>query len=148
MEHDQSAREIHLNPTIRKNIPPYKNVVWRVKGGEFHHLKIKLNGCEVESDVEAGDDDRLEAGYVGGGFPNFVKSKFFSESGPQTRANSAGVDLGEDHNLSRTVKRRGRDADLDRWPELENLIDRLSNCDLGPAGFFVICHRDSDFRPA
>ena len=147
MEHGQSTRKVHLNPAIRKNIPPNKNVVWRVQGGQTHNVCLDFSGWKKQRDPEVRCDDGVAPSLVHDPSIDWVEAESVAQARAHSRTRGARVDLSADHNLSRTVIRSGRDANLDRWPELEKIIDRLSNCDLGPGGFFVICHRDTDFRP-
>jgi hypothetical protein len=46
------------------------------------------------------------------------------------------------HNLA-AQERMGRDAYIDSGTALNEIIDRLAKVDLGPSGFFVICHASS-----
>lgn len=142
MKARHAAGKINKKPAIGKNVAAKKNIVWRVQGGQVHHLKVDLGGREVEPDHVAGSDNGAEARYVCGGFPNFVKSKFCGETGPQTRATGTGVDLGTHGSHALAEKGHGRNSDIECGTVLENVLDRLLDYDFGPGGFFIVCHPD------
>ncbi len=147
MERCQSTRKIHDESAIRKNVPPNKNIVWRVQGGQTHDIRLDIGGRQNEPDSEVGSDDGGAAGFMDFPTVDWFETELAGEPRTHSRSSSARIDLSKDRHQARSLERNGGDSNLDRWPILDKLIDRLGNSDLGPGGFFVICHRDSDFRP-
>jgi hypothetical protein len=76
-----------------------------------------------------------------GAFGDWFEVEFSGQPRAYGGAASARVDLCQGRSPS-CPEGNGRDADFNGWPVLNEVINRLSVSNLGPAGFFVICHRD------
>jgi hypothetical protein len=135
--------EIDREFAIRKNIASDKHIMWRVQGGHSHDIQIDVGRWQEQSDVEIRGFDRRQASLIKSAKINRLEAEFFGKAFTDACAARPGVDLGENPRSHRTLnKGRGGNFDGEGWPILEKVIDRLSVSDLGPAGFFIICHRD------
>jgi hypothetical protein len=74
--------------------------------------------------------------------PDRFSVKNAGQSRAYCSAGGSGIDQGNDSHAFRPVNGEGHDANFDRGPILDEIIDRLSKSNLGPTGFFVICHSD------
>ena len=61
MKTGRPAREIDDKPTSRQNVSSDESVVWRVKGGEVHHIDFEIGGGDEDARaLRAGDFKREE----------------------------------------------------------------------------------------
>jgi len=140
MKPDHSATKVHHKAATRKNIPANKNIVWRVEGGKSYDLQVEFSAGEVESNLKCRRDDRVSPRVVQFAVVNSDKPKSFSQSSADARSRRAGVNLGTGARHLSANERIGGDANLERRPVLNQVVDVLAKVDLDPNGFFVICH--------
>ena len=107
MQSGYAAREINNQAALRQNIPPNKNVVWRVKGGQSYNLQLNIGGGQCEADhVVTGANGLAPC------FSDFSRSEgfefeFFDELGADASPVSAGVDLSQNAFWLETKRRDG-----------------------------------------
>ncbi len=144
MKRRGAVSEIDDEAATSKDIATDKNVVWRIKGGESYDLSLDVAGWQRDSNTEEGSDDWWQPGLVSFGVPNIFKFQMQGQRFTDGCNSRSGVDLRQGFDAWPPVD--GADQNIDAGAVLDNVIDRLAKCDLGPSGFFVICHRDSRER--
>jgi hypothetical protein len=141
MKADNPRNKIHHEPAIRKDVPPNKNVMWRAKGGEASHFVLNIGMGQRQANKMVGDHKALPPGLMDFAMlPIWHQAESFSELCTDPSASRASVNLGEDPRTVSAVN--ACDADLNSGAILDQLVNRLTKCDLGPSGFFIIGHHD------
>ena len=143
MKTHQSSRKINSKPTIRQHVTSDQNIVWRVQE-ETHHIHLNIGRGKEQPDPVLVDLDGLTSGIANLPFTDWIEAEFADQFRAEPGLSGARVDLSEYSHHPRSFEGNGRDANFDRWPIFEKFVDLLSNSDLGPRGFFIICHRDSE----
>lgn len=122
-----------------QHVSANKNIVWRIKGGEAHDVSLDISKWQRDLDAEIRRLKFFEARLMHAAPGNRFKRELEREWCADARTGGPSVDLSEDL-ITGTALGRAND-NSNGWPMLDKLIDRLANSDLGPKGFFVICHR-------
>jgi len=144
MQSRHATNKIDNKATTRKNIAPNKNVVIRRDAGQPKNISIYLDaGRKEQSHPKIVAFDGFAPGLASDTDVDRLEIKFACQPRANSGARCASVDQSENAYHTGALKGHRRDADCDRWPVFDKVIDLLGNSDLGPAGFFVICHRDS-----
>lgn len=143
MKPRSSGRKIDAQPRSPQNVATDNDIVWFPKEWQSNDFRFKLQSAEAQTDAVEGDDDWFasclsEESVVAvrsqGKPPRYL--------GTDTGAMRSRVDLCQHDNRVGLDKRNGSNANLESWSVLSKVIDGLAKADLGPAGFFVVCHRD------
>src|SRR5688572_4495979 len=93
-------------------------------------------------DRKVGNEEFFSPGFVDFAAGDRLDVKNACEPRADACAPGSRVDLSEDRYGPRSLRERERgDCSFDGGPVFEKLLDRLFNTDLGPAGFFIVCHR-------
>jgi len=140
MKRGGAGREINREAAAGKEITADKNIVWRIKGNETHDISLDITRWQRNSDPEIGCMDGGKARLVNFSPPNWLKVERRGQGFTDTGAGGPGVNLSESVDI--WAADNVADNNLDRRPIFENIIDRLAKFDLGPNGFFIVCHSD------
>jgi hypothetical protein len=95
MKRSGAVREIDGEAAKGKNITPYQNVVWRLKGGESYDFDLDVAGWQRDSDTEERKHGWGKPRLVSFGMPNLFKFQLNGQRHANRRCGSSGVDLRE-----------------------------------------------------
>ncbi|MGB3830894.1 MAG: hypothetical protein WA975_03410 [Mesorhizobium sp.] len=140
---------------MTKDISPNEKIVGLGEGRQTGDMTTDTHGAQLarwritkshdDIDLMKIDGDPFSAGldYIAGTMSPELKTS--DHVGADAAHGGASVDLSEN---AHSVGLRGNIANggSDRRPVLDQVIDTLSKADLGPDGFFVICHRGAPLR--
>jgi hypothetical protein len=136
--------EINSQSATREEVAPDKNVVWRIKGAETHNLSLDIAAWQRDADAEEWRRNRGKPRVVSFSPPSWQKIKSGGQRFADACSGRAGIDLREGFDSWPSID--CADGDLNGRAMLDDVIDRLADSELGPNGFFIVCHRDSRQR--
>lgn len=138
LQANNAGCKIDCEPADREYVPADKEVVWRFPNGKTRHVKLKSHtGPRPEKlQIKTICGNGLPPDLAEIAFPRWIKVEAISEALADYRDGRACIDEGLNDEISGSA-----DTHFDGRPMLEKLVDRLSDVDFGPRGFFIICHR-------
>jgi hypothetical protein len=140
-----TARKINVQSRVRQQITPDQDIVRRVKRGNNCDLHLSFEKLMREHDrshsrANTGPTCLMDS-------PGFLKLKRESVGniGADGSVTTPRINLSKHVHRAANVSGLG-DVQLEGGAILEEFLNRLVDCELGPAGFFVLVHRDSRQR--
>ncbi|WP_145718462.1 hypothetical protein [Mesorhizobium tianshanense] len=138
----QTGRKVDSDTKAREQVTADKNVVRISERRQRGDIKFHVHRGGVQSDSEDIGGYWLSPSLMDLSNVDWLESKPLGNAGANSTTGSAGVDLSQDTKLG-ALEIGTANLNADCRTVLEQTVDRLLKAELGPNGFFVICHRDA-----
>lgn len=140
MKRGPAARKVDGKAAAGENIPADDGVVWFAQGRQPSDFQLGVKRGHSQPDPVDRGDDWFASCFVDGPVIDWRQSKPLRDLGADTGAMRTGINKREGRDGCGAVNGR-TNADLHAGAVLTQVVGRLAEIDLGPTGFFVICHR-------
>ena len=134
--------KIRSEPTIFEHVSTDDEIVGGSEAGrESLDINVKAEVWKRKKDAEIESRVWLGSCFVDEAVSDCLKGKPLRETVVDTGYLRSGIDLGANFDRLDPVVRQRPDPDRKRGAVLADVIRSLADSNLGPNGFFVICHR-------
>jgi hypothetical protein len=142
MQHRGSVGKVDNKAGFRENIPADEDIMGLCERRKSNDIKFYIHTWEEKADFEVVGGNWFPASLVDHAGVDWFQSQPRCESGANPRTSRAGVNKRQD--VEQAFGAAGfSDPNGSARAMADQVLDRLLKADLGPDGFFVICHRDS-----